>query len=103
LGRFPICHALPHPADDPYVAFYVAFYVTPQKRTLAATTEQKDSNRSRKTGTMARLNVKVVPGSSRNRIVGWVGDALKIKVTAPPEASVPTTSRSSAVARHRPR
>ena len=41
--------------------------------------------------------------SSRNQIVGWVGDALKIKVTAPPEASVPTTSRSSAVARHRPR
>jgi len=34
---------------------------------------------------MARLNVKVVPGSSRNQIVGWLGDALKIRVTAPPE------------------
>jgi len=34
---------------------------------------------------MARLNVKVVPGSSRNQLVGWLGDALKIKVTAPPE------------------
>lgn len=34
---------------------------------------------------MARLNVKVVPGSSRSQIVGWLGDALKIKVTAPPE------------------
>ncbi|MFM1903038.1 MAG: hypothetical protein RLZZ440_938 [Planctomycetota bacterium] len=34
---------------------------------------------------MVRLNVKVVPGSSRNQIVGWLGDALKIKVTAPPE------------------
>lgn len=34
---------------------------------------------------MARLNVKVVPGSSRNQIVGWLGDALKIKVTALPE------------------
>jgi uncharacterized protein (TIGR00251 family) len=33
----------------------------------------------------ARLKVKVVPGSSRNEIVGWLGDALKIKVTAPPE------------------
>lgn len=34
---------------------------------------------------MAHLKVKVVPGSSRNQIVGWLGDALKIKVTAPPE------------------
>ena len=34
---------------------------------------------------MARLNVKVVPGSSRNQIAGWLDDALKIKVTAPPE------------------
>lgn len=32
-----------------------------------------------------RLKVKVVPGSSRDAIVGWLGDALKIKVTAPPE------------------
>jgi len=29
--------------------------------------------------------MKVVPGSSRNQIAGWLGDALKIKVTAPPE------------------
>ena len=34
---------------------------------------------------MGRLNVKVVPGSSRNQIVGWLGDALKIKVAAVPE------------------
>ena len=33
----------------------------------------------------ARFKVKVVPGSSRNEIVGWLGDALKIKVMAPPE------------------
>jgi uncharacterized protein (TIGR00251 family) len=32
-----------------------------------------------------RLRVKVVPGSSRNEIVGWLGEAPKIKVTAPPE------------------
>jgi hypothetical protein len=30
---------------------------------------------------MTRLNMKVVPGSSRNQIVGWLGDALKIKVS----------------------
>ena len=33
-----------------------------------------------------KLNVKVVPGSSRDTIAGWLGDALKIKVKAPPEA-----------------
>lgn len=33
----------------------------------------------------ARLTVKVVPGSSRDQIVGWLGDALKIKVAAPPK------------------
>jgi uncharacterized protein (TIGR00251 family) len=34
---------------------------------------------------MGRLTIKVVPGTSRDQIVGWLGDALKIKVTAPPE------------------
>ncbi len=33
----------------------------------------------------ACLKVKVVPGSSRDGIVGWLGDALKVKVMAPPE------------------
>ena len=32
----------------------------------------------------ARLTVKVVPGSSRDQIVGWLGDSLEIKVMAPP-------------------
>ena len=32
-----------------------------------------------------RLEAKVVPGSSRTEIVGWLGTALKIKVAAPPE------------------
>jgi uncharacterized protein (TIGR00251 family) len=31
------------------------------------------------------LMVKAVPGSSRNRIVGPLGDALKIAVAAPPQ------------------
>ena len=32
-----------------------------------------------------KLAIKVVPGSSRDRIAGWVGDELKVRVTAPPE------------------
>lgn len=32
-----------------------------------------------------KLNVKVVPSAVRDRIVGVLGDALKIQVAAPPE------------------
>ena len=32
-----------------------------------------------------RINIKVVPGASRNTIAGWLGDSLKVRVQAPPE------------------
>ncbi len=32
-----------------------------------------------------RLQIKVVPKASRDRVVGWVGDRLKVAVTAAPE------------------
>ncbi|MGD9597115.1 MAG: DUF167 domain-containing protein [Steroidobacteraceae bacterium] len=32
-----------------------------------------------------RLDVKVVPGASRSGLAGWLGGALKLRVTAPPE------------------
>jgi uncharacterized protein (TIGR00251 family) len=32
-----------------------------------------------------KLSVKVVPGSSRSGIAGWLGDTLRVRVTAPPE------------------
>lgn len=30
-----------------------------------------------------RLGVKAVPGSSQNAVVGWLGEDLKIRITAP--------------------
>jgi hypothetical protein len=40
---------------------------------------------ARELKTVSDLRVKVVPGSSRNEIAGWLGDAVKIRVKAPPE------------------
>lgn len=34
---------------------------------------------------MTALKVKVTPGSSRNKILGWIKDELKVAVQAPPE------------------
>lgn len=32
------------------------------------------------------IRLKVVPGSSRSAIAGWLGDRLKVRVASPPEA-----------------
>jgi uncharacterized protein (TIGR00251 family) len=31
------------------------------------------------------LEIKVIPGASRDEIAGWLADILKVRVTAPPE------------------
>ena len=36
-------------------------------------------------GVRVRLPIKVVAGSSRSGIVGWLGDTLRVRVTAPAE------------------
>ncbi len=36
-------------------------------------------------GSVSRLKVKVVPGASQDGIAGWLGDELKVRVSAPPE------------------
>lgn len=35
---------------------------------------------------MTKLNIKVVPGASRSEVAGWLGEALKVRVAAPPES-----------------
>jgi len=32
-----------------------------------------------------KLQIKVIPSSSRDCIAGWLGDSLKVKVKSPPE------------------
>ena len=36
-------------------------------------------------GESCRLSIKLAPGSSTDAVQGWLGDALKLRVTAPPE------------------
>jgi len=36
---------------------------------------------------MGRLSLKVVPGSSRDEIVGWLGDSRKVKVNVKVKAA----------------
>ncbi|MDT8398445.1 MAG: DUF167 domain-containing protein [Pseudomonadales bacterium] len=43
------------------------------------------SHRNNENEASTRLAIKVVPGSSRDEIVGWLGPRLKIKVRMPPE------------------
>jgi len=40
---------------------------------------------NRSAADVCRLEIKVVPGASRTEISGWLGEALKVRVSAPPE------------------
>lgn len=41
---------------------------------------------------MATIHVKVVPGSSRNRVAGRYGEGIKVQVSAPPEGGKANTA-----------
>jgi uncharacterized protein (TIGR00251 family) len=45
-----------------------------------------------------KLRVKVVPGASRDSVDGWLGDALKVRVAAPPERGKANTAVEAAIA-----
>jgi uncharacterized protein (TIGR00251 family) len=44
------------------------------------------------------LKIKVVPSSSRNGIAGWLGDTLKVRVTAPAEGGKANAAVEATVA-----
>ncbi|MCW8962278.1 MAG: DUF167 domain-containing protein [Gammaproteobacteria bacterium] len=46
-----------------------------------------------------RLLVKVVPGASRDAIAGWLGEALKVRVSAPPEKGKANKAVQQVIAR----
>lgn len=47
-----------------------------------------------------RLAVRVIPSSSRNDVTGWHGDALKVKVQAPPEKGKANTAVIKVLSTH---
>lgn len=49
---------------------------------------------------MARIHVKVVPSSSRDVVVGWLGESLKVKVMAPPEKGRANLAVVALLAKH---
>jgi len=59
---------------------------------------RKDIPMKSAAGCAVRLNLKVVPGAKRNEIAGMLGDRLKIRVTAPPEAGKANAAVRSVIA-----
>lgn len=46
-----------------------------------------------------RLPIKVVPGASRNGIAGWLGETLRVRVTAPAEGGRANAAVEATLAR----
>ncbi len=47
---------------------------------------------------MVTLRIKVVPGSSRDCVAGWLGDTLKVRVSAPAERGEANAAAEKTVA-----
>ena len=46
-----------------------------------------------------KLKLKVVPGASRSEICGWLGEMLKVRISAPPEKGKANAAVEALVAR----
>lgn len=46
------------------------------------------------------LKVRIIPGAAHQKIVGWLEDALKIKVQAPPEDGKANKAVIALLAKH---
>jgi hypothetical protein len=76
LGRFLICHSLPLPATSCHESLrHLLRHLLRHhpKANPYGDDRRKGFEPPQASGSMGRLNVKVVPGSSRNQIVGWLG------------------------------
>lgn len=49
---------------------------------------------------MGKIQVKVVPSSSKDVIMGWLGESLKVKVQAPPEKGKANAAVIALIAQH---
>ena len=49
-------------------------------------------------GETIKIQVKVIPSSSRDAIAGWLGEALKVRVSAPPERGLANAAVETVVA-----
>lgn len=49
---------------------------------------------------MIKLGVKVVPGASSSKIVGWLGDELKIRISEAPEKGKANRAVVKLLAKH---
>src|ERR1043166_7077328 len=54
-------------------------------RTPTSSSRDASARSARSREVSIKIQIKAVPGSSRNCVAGWVGHTLKVRVTAPAE------------------